>query len=381
MLKNFFKTVVRNLLRYKTYTLINIIGMGIGIAAMVWGYQTYRFSFSFDNFHPDQNNVYRVVTKKDGADDIKGIVPMAVAQAAKNEFAGIKETVKLDVGNMNIKSAKGETFAESVHFTDANFFDLFNFPLISGTHDLSDHSGVLITEQTAKKYFGNTNAVGKTLIFYAGESYAMPLTVKGVLKDLPVNSSIQFNLLTNFDNDLKEDGAKISADDWKWFVNAEFFKIPNPADVPLIAAGMNKYLPVQNQAREDWKVSGFKFISLHENANAQDGYISSNGLQHRPDDAAAYGPFIFGFLIFLSACLNFSNTTVARSNSRLKEIGMRKVMGSTYMQLMAQMLLECAFIILFAIALSALLNTWWLPAFNKMFVFVDVQANYFHDPQ
>ena len=380
MLKNFFKTVVRNLLRYKTYTLINIIGMSIGIAAMVWGYQTYRFSFSFDNFHPDQNNVYRVLTKKDGADDIKGIVPLPAVQAAKNEFAGIKETVKLDVSNMNIKSAKGETFAERVDFTDANFFDLFNFPLVSGTHNLTNHSSVLITEQTAKKYFGNENAVGKTLIFYAGESYAMPLTVKGVLKDLPVNSTIQFNFLTNFDNELKEDGTKVSADDWKWFANAAFFKIPNPADVPLIAAAMNKYLPVQNAAREDWKASGFKLITLHENA-LQNGYIGFNWLEHRPDDAAAYGPFIFAFLIFLSACLNFSNTTVARSNSRLKEIGMRKVMGSTYIQLIAQMLLECAAIVLFAIALSALLNTWWLPAFNKMFVFVDVQANYFHDPQ
>ncbi len=378
MLKNFFKIVVRNLLRYKAYTLINIIGMSIGIAAMVWGYQTYQFSFSFDNFHPDRDNVYRALTRKDGADDIEGIFPLAAVQAAKNEFAGIKETVRLDSKGMNIKSRKGETFAEQVHFTDPNFFDFFNFTLLKGTNNLKDHSSVLITEKTAKKYFGNEDALGKTLLFYAGESYSVPLTIRGVLKDLPVNSTIQFQFLTSFDNDLKPDGTKLNSDDWKWFLNAAFFKIPSSADVPSIAAGMNKYLPLQNKAREDWKASGFKFISLRESASQVD-VIRSNALFQRPDNAAAYCPFIFAFLILLSACLNFSNTTVARSNSRLKEIGMRKVMGSTYRQLIFQMLLECAIIVLAAIALSVLLNNWWLPAFNTMFVFVDVQANYFHD--
>src|SRR3978361_1632912 len=106
MFKNYFKVVLRNLLRYKTYTLINIIGMGIGIAAMVWGYQTYQFSFSYDNFHPDRNNVYRALTNKEGADDVKGIFPLAAVQAAKNDFARIKETVKLDSRLMNIKSIK-----------------------------------------------------------------------------------------------------------------------------------------------------------------------------------------------------------------------------------------------------------------------------------
>jgi putative ABC transport system permease protein len=378
MFKNYFKLVFRNLLRYKSYTLINIIGMGIGIAAMVWGYQTYQFSFSFDNFHPDRNNVYRALTNKEGADDVKGIFPLAAVQAAKNDFAGIKETVKLDSRLMNIKSIKGETFAEQVHFTDPSFFTFFNFPLVTGSDNLNDHNTVLITEKTAKKYFGNENPIGKILILYAGQSYAMPITVKGVLKDLPVNSTIQFDFLTNFDNELKDDGTKIEPNDWSFFVGAAFFKINNPADAAALATSMKRYLPLQNKAREDWKASGFKLITLNENATQVDT-IGSNALFQRPDNAATYGPLVFAFLILLSACLNFSNTTVARSNTRLKEIGMRKVMGSTYSQLIMQMLLECAVIILFAIALSIILNMWWLPAFNQMFEFVNVKADYLHD--
>ncbi len=379
MIKNFLKIVVRNLLRYKAYTFINIIGMGIGIAAMVWGYQTYRFSFSFDNFHPDVDNVYRGLTNKEGAEDIKGMFPVAVVQAAKDEFSGINQTVRLDSRGMNIKSIKGETFAENVHFTDPAFFDFFNFPLVTGNNDLNDLSSVLITEKTAKKYFGNEQeAIGKTLLFYAGESYAMPLTVRGVLKDVPLNSTIQFAFLTNFDNQVKPDGTKIISGDWSWFVDAAFFKIPDPGDAGTIATAMKKYLPLQNKAKQDWKASGFKFISLHANA-IQINEIGSNALFQRPDDGAAYGPMVFAFLILLSSCLNFSNTTVARANTRLKEIGMRKVMGSTYGQLILQMLLECAIIVMAAIALSVLINKWWLPVFNEMFVFVDIQADYLHD--
>ena len=123
-------------------------------------------------------------------------------------------------------------------------------------------------------------------------------------------------------------------------------------------------LPVQNKARQDWKASGFKLISLHENAVSQD--ISNNGLYERPEDSAAFGPIVLALLIFLSACLNFSNTTVSHANRRLKEIGMRKVMGSSHRQLVIQLLLECCFIVCLAVLLSAVF---------KSFLASDVQSN------
>jgi hypothetical protein len=329
MFKNYFKIAMRNLWRDKTYTLINIMGLAIGVAAMVWGFQDYRFSFSFDNFHPDKDNVYRALTFKEGADGVKGIFPMSVVAAAKNDFPGIEKVVRLDSRGLNIKAAQNEPFSEQVHFTDPAFFELFNFPLVKGNNNLADPNAVLLTEAMAKKYFGNQNPVGKTLLFYAGESYAKPLTVTGVLKDVPMNSSIRFGILTKFENQVKPDGSKILPDDWSWFLDAAFFKIPNQADANAAAAKFKKYLPLQNKAREDWKVSGFRLMSIREQSTKSD-FIGSNNLWERPEDSATYGPFVLAFLIFLSACLNFSNTTVARSNKRLKEIGMRKVMGSTF---------------------------------------------------
>lgn len=378
MLTNYFKIVFRNLWRYKGYALINIIGMAVGIAAMVWGFQTYQYSFSFDNFHKDKENIYRALSYQKDADMVKGVFPMAVVQQVQQDFAGIKEAVKYDSRGMNVKYDKSDAFAENVHFTDPAFFDLFNFPLVAGSNDISDKSAVLITEKIAKKYFGKETAVGKVVTMYAGETYSMPLTVKGVLKDIPANSTMQFNFLTNFENQLKADGKKIAPDDWAWVVDAAFFRIPDAANAARLQTEMKKYLPLQNKAKPDFVITGFKCVNMKEHA-AMRNMIAWNGLYTRPDDSAAFGPLILAFLIFLSACLNFSNTTVGRAGRRLKEIGMRKVMGSTYAQLMRQLLLECAVIVAASIALSVLLNMWWIPAFNQMFEGIQVKAEYLHD--
>lgn len=378
MFKNYFKTAIRNLWRYRSYTLINIIGLGIAIAAMVWGYLDYKYSFSYDSFNKDIDHVYRGLTYRQGAEGVQGVFPMAAVEAAKSDFAGIADVVKLQRGFLNIKTGRNDVFAESVSFTDPAFFKVFNFPLVAGNNDLNDESAVLITEKTAEKYFGQENPLGKTLLFYANESYAKPMTVKGVLKNPPHNSTIQFDFITSFNNLLKQDGSKIAAGDWGFLVDAAFFKIPKPTDAVALADAMKKYVPVQNDARQDWKASGFRLISLRENASLN-GVIRSNYLFERPTDPASYSAIILGILILLCACLNFSNTTVARSNSRLKEIGIRKVMGSTYRQLIFQMLFESGVIVFLAILVSVFLNMWWLPVFNEMFIYVDVRADYLHD--
>jgi putative ABC transport system permease protein len=379
MIKSYLKIVLRNMWRYKGYTLLNIIGMAIGIASMVWGYQEYRFCFSYDDFHKDGDKIYRALSYKEGANGAKGIFPMAAVMQAQNDFSGITKAVRFDSRGLNVTYDKNDPFAELVHFTDTGFFDLFNFPLLTGSYNISDKNALLITERTAKKYFGKTDAVGKSLILYSGETYAMPLTVTGVLKDLPVNSTLHFDFITNFENQLKADGTKIAPDDWRWMLDAAYFKIANAADARRLEKALDKYIPVQKKAREDWKTSGFKLITLNQNAKLSSFDMTENNLYPRPADAPAYGPLILALLIFLSACLNFSNTTVSRANRRLKEIGIRKVMGSSYRQLIFQMLLECGFIVILATLLSIFLNYLWFPTFNQMFEGVKIVADYFHD--
>jgi hypothetical protein len=380
VLLNYWKILFRNLWKYKNYTIINLVGMGIGIAAMVWSYQVYRYSFSFDNFHRDRDHVYRALTFKKDEDGLNGLFPMAAVKRASNDFAGIQSAVRYTARYLNIRHDTSETFAEYVHFTDPGFFVLFNFPLVSGTTNIDDPGATLLTESVAKKYFGNQDPVGKTLVFYAGESYARVLTVKGVLKDPPANSMFEFGMVTKFDNLVKEDGRKIEPDDWSVFIHAAFFKVPDQASAAVLEKAMNKYLPLQNKAREDARLSGFKLVTIRQAASWPDGVIGSNQLFRRPGDAATYGPLVLAFLIFLSACLNFSNTTVSHAGKRLKEIGIRKVMGSTYGQLMIQLLTEYAVIVMGATLLSIILNFWWMPAFNSMFRGIHVRADYLQDP-
>jgi len=209
MIKNYLKTALRNLWRFKSYTLINIIGLGVGIAAMVWGYQDYRFSFSFDNFHPDVDNVYRGLTYRQGGEGVYGVFPMAAVQSAKNDFFGITEVARINKSMVNIKSPRDETFTEVVDFTNPSFFKLFNFPLIEGSNDLNDRSAVLITQKTAEKYFGSwKSALGKTIKYENKDLY----TVTGILKNIPHNSDFPLSIVvpysamehTNLSNNLND---------------------------------------------------------------------------------------------------------------------------------------------------------------------------------
>lgn len=377
MFRNYLSVGLRNLWRAKQYTFINILGLGIGLASMVWAYQNYRFCFSFDDFHPDRETVFRGVVAKEGNEAWMGVFPMPIGPVAKAEFASIAEVVRMGHRGLDVKGGESEPFADDAHFVDPAFFSLFNFPVVKGHGDLNDRNAVIITGEIAAKYFGKKDPIGQTLIFYAGTDHQKPLTVKGVVKDPPMNSTIQFGMLTHLDNFRKGDGALLAEDDWSWFSDAVFFKLKDPAGAGRLAADFQKYLPLQHAAREDWKITKFRLISLAEHAKIAD--LSGNDLFERPEDSAAYGPFVLAVLIWLAACLNFANTTVARSNRRLKEMGIRKVMGGTRGQLRAQMLLECGAIVSTAFLVSVLINNWWLPTFNQMFLFTDAQADYLHD--
>ncbi|HMQ48707.1 MAG TPA: ABC transporter permease [Saprospiraceae bacterium] len=377
MLQNYIKIALRNLLKYRGYTLINVLGLGIGMAATVWAFQNYRFCYSFDNFHDQSDRVFRGIITKEGNEALMGVFPLPIALQAKEDFPNIEATVRYQHYGVDIKPESGEPFAEQVHFTDAAFFDCFHFPLLEGSNDLSNRNAILLTEKLAKKYFGDAESLGKTLAIYAGSPFQKNLTVTGVLQDVPMNSTLRFDLLTHFDNFRLSNGEQLDGNDWTWLADAVFFKLKNADDAASLANHFDQYLGMQHAAREDFKVSDFKLIALDEAAKMQ--RIGANNLFERPEDSAVYGPLVLALLILLASCLNFTNTTVARSGGRLKEMGIRKVMGSTRAQLSIQMLLEATAIVILAFVLSVIINWWWLPTFDSMFLYTDTQADYLHD--
>ncbi|HEY4934951.1 MAG TPA: ABC transporter permease, partial [Puia sp.] len=251
MFRNYCTIIIRNLRKNKLYTAVNIISLAVGIASIVWGFQTYRYGFSYNNFHKDQKNIFRVLTRVAGSDNLKGYCPEYLARMAKNDFPVVKETVRWDSRGLNVKADQNDPFEAQAHFTDPQFFDFFNFPLIRGTNQLGDRSTVLITQSAARKFFGDSDPLGKTLTFYSDEPFKMPLKVTGILKNPPFNSSFQFELITNNDNQLKPDGSLIKNDGWEWFSDAVFIRLSNPAEAPKLASDFAKYVPLQQSARQD----------------------------------------------------------------------------------------------------------------------------------
>jgi putative ABC transport system permease protein len=378
MFANYCRVMLRNFRRSGLYAFINILSLGIGIAAMIWGIQVYRFQTSYDQFHRNRDHIYRVLITVAGGDGLKGTCPAPVGEAAARDFPGVQAAVRWEGKPLNIQIGGKQPFSAWANFTDPAFFDLFTFPLIRGQVRLTDPSTALVTETAAKKYFGAADPLGKTLMLYSDQSYKKPLTVTGILKDPPTNSSFQFETLTSTDNFLGGDGSPLSKQDWSRISDAMFVKLADPSQAAQLDKAFGRYVPLEQAARQDIKVTSFHLVSLPQTA-AWSGVIGVNAMLERPGDAGVYGPLILAILILLSACLNFANTTVAQSRRRLKEIGIRKVMGSTRRQIMWQQLVECVLIVLPAIGLAMLLDMIWLPAYNAMLIHLDIRANYGND--
>lgn len=378
MIANYWRIVFRNLRKNRLYTLINMVSLGIGVAAMIWGIQGYRFYTSFDRFQVNRERVFRVLITVSGGDGLKGPCPAPLGAAAVRDYPAVREAVRWEQRPLAIVVPGKEPFATTANFTDAAFFEMFSFPLIRGRAEMGDPSTVVITETAAKKYFGGDDPLGKTLLFYSDQAYQRPLTVTGIVKDPPLNSSFQFETLTSTDNFLYYDGSPARKDDWGRISDAVFVKLSDPGAASQLGRDFSRYIPLEQAARQDLKVTSFALQSMSQLAG-ESNVIDKNALLERPGDAAIYAPLILGMLVLLSACLNFANTTVAQSRRRLKEIGVRKVMGSSIRQIMLQQLMECALIVLPAIGLAMLLDRFWLDAYNAMLPNTDIHTGYLRD--
>jgi len=196
MFANYCRILIRSLRKTSLYAFINILGLGIGIAAMIWGVQVYRFNTSYDSWHPNREHIFRVLITVAGGEGLKGPCPGPLSAAAVRDYPVVQRAVRWEGRGLSIQAPGKDPFAVQVHFTDPSFLDLFSFPLVHGHARLDDPSTVVITETAARKFFGGaTDAIGKTLVLYSDQPFKKPVTVTGILKDPPANSSFQFETL------------------------------------------------------------------------------------------------------------------------------------------------------------------------------------------
>ena len=371
MIKNYFKIALRNLLRNKVFSFINVAGLSIGLACCMLILLYTKDEVTFDAFHEKKNNLYRltckVVEQEGGKEEKFGIAYMVQGEVFKREIPEIEELVRVSPRQTIVKKG-AETFDEEIVWAEENFFSVFSFPLVAGDAKtvLKDLNSIVLTEEMAKKYFGTTDAIGKTLEIEIDNKF-QPFIVTGIAKQCPQNSSIQFRMLLSFNK-----YRQMNPDNY-WFNLGfpSFFVLRPNADLKAVEAKMAKIFEVQ--AKEQLvqeKKMGFTGIYTFGVQPFLDIHLDNSYKDHGVPNASnpMYSYILIGIALFilLIACINFVNLTIAQSLKRAKEIGLRKVIGGQRTQLIVQFLGESFLLCTIAFGIAFLLAEVSLPIFNDL---------------
>lgn len=374
MLSNYFKIAFRNLYRTKLYSILNIVGLGTAIALGIVGYVNYEFSQSFDSFHKNKENIYSINYKR--VEDNKfrkfSYTPMPVAPEIKNNIAGIKNVARISVGSGTIKYGD-KVFNEGFYFVDKDFFEIFSFPTIHGNYKtFNDNSGIIITNELAEKYFGKENPIGKQVLLSPDGENQFVFNISGVTNKLPQNSIINFDVVVPMDK-IKE-LRDFDPDIWTSWSRATFILTENNIQPSKIEQEIQKYIQISNEANPDFQMHSFFLVPLKEMASALNDIDGSPFNNMHP--AAVMTPSIIALAVLLLACFNFINTAIAFSSRRLKEIGVRKVMGSLRSQLIKQFLIENIVLCFIALVVGVLLATIFVPAYDNLWPEISLSINF-----
>ncbi|TKK68255.1 FtsX-like permease family protein [Ilyomonas limi] len=375
MFKNFFKTAFRNLLRNKIYAFINIAGLSIGLACAMLIMLYVKDEVSYDRFHANVGNIYRVVTQSIDKKGVKGRKDSNTGYFQGPRFGQnipeIKAFVRIQSNSIDIKTGT-EIKSQDMLYVDSSFLSVFSFPLKSGNPKtcLQEPNAVVLSEEMAKRQFGNKDAIGKVIMLKKDSAFE-PYTVTAVAKKCPQNSSIQFDVLLPF---ITPPDEMSNGENWfNFFLNT--FVVLNPnANVQAVDAKMQKVYKAES--KEALKLINEKFgpidfdneyflqpfADMHMNTELP----AQNGLSNASNPVYSYILSGIAIFILLIACINFINLTVARSVKRAKEIGIRKVVGSNRQQLILQFLGESFFLCTFAFVFAIVLVQLILPVFNDL---------------
>ncbi len=271
-------------------------------------------------------------------------------------------------------------FPSWLAYADPEFFNVFSFSFLAGKPaDLKDKSVIFVSDELAIKLFGTADVVGRQLTQVLGAKLK-EVVVAGVFKKQPANSSFREDAYMSYEAgaDEKKDFLE---NDWK-NRNTVFIKIDDPARVATVRQGIQKYIENNNVVREDFVIREFQLESLTGMAVRDEANdVNSTWTHSASPTAAVVAPVIMALLVLLIACFNMTNTAIAISSRRLKEIGIRKVMGSMRAQLIAQFIGETAFICFVALILGLVLGEVLLAAWNSLWEEMKLSSHYLDDPQ
>ncbi len=366
MFKNYLKTAWRNLLKNKFYSIINIVGLTIGLAVGILILLWVQDELSFDNFHHKTKNIYRVNAHigTGSSKQVWDYTQAPVATYAKKEVPGVKNAVRL---LMNYDHAvftwQNKTLKESnIAYTDPSFFQMFDFRLTKGNfkNPFPNNQSVVITQSTAKKYFGTENPIGKVLQADHKENF----TVTGVLEDFPGNSSINYDMLFPMEIVAKQYNGtgfwKSLDSDWGNFGFTTFLEVQPNASLKNIGEQLIR-IQLKNAPHIKVTVADNPFeLQPLEKIHLYKADGTSSGMQ------TVKIFLVVAFLILLIACINYVNLSTARSILRAKEVSIRKIIGAQKKQLFFQFITESVIFFSISLLLAFVLIVLLIPFYNQL---------------
>ncbi|OQP65606.1 ABC transporter permease [Niastella populi] len=379
MFKHYLKISFRNLAQQKVLTGINILGLSIGIACFSLFLLYAVNEFSYDRFHTKADRIYRIIEWWEGEGREpggSGSISTPVAPAMKKDFPDVEYAVRTtDRGCL--ARVNDHVFHTSITFADADFFNIFSFPLIRGdVHTaLKDPGHLVVTREKALTLFGTTDVVGKTIQIKIDTAYK-PFTISAVAENIPANSSKSFQLLGNFEHLANTEMVKQSSNNWHMTIGIDAFVLLKQesrlaTDHKRLALFRKKYAEEEIQDRKELKKgkgkkdqqqavqSGIRLQPLrdiHMNPQVEGGADPKN----------IWILITIAAAVLLIACINFTTLAIGRSAGRAKEIGVRKVMGSERKQLIVQFLSESFLLSVLSAVTGLILACVLLPLFNQL---------------
>lgn len=357
MFKNYLKITIRNFLKYKIYSFINISGLAIGMACCLLIMLWVQDELSFDKFHANAGSIYRVVVM-DRDNPARGVARVGApwGPALQREYAEVSNFVRFRFTGRSLVASGDKRFYESegLH-ADATIFQVFTFPLITGDPltALREPNSIVINEDLAEKYFGRTDPIGQTLTF----DNEVERKVTGVFKNVPHNSHMHFEFLLPFSSYQRWDVDKWDVNNFHLYLLIQKHSQATELEAKL-PEFVRSHISDERADEALVKLQPLTDIHLYSNLHRE---FEANG-----DITYVYLFAIVAFFILAIACINFVNLTTARSASRAREVAIRKVVGSRRQQLIGQFLGESVFLSVIALILAVVLSETLLPYFSEL---------------
>ena len=351
MFKNYFRVAIRNFLKNKLHSGINISGLAVGFAASIMIFLFARNELTYNAFHENAKSIYLVYKERitPTGTQITRDTWLPMGEALKNDYPDITNAMRTWDDNDWV-TYEGKKFQENVTYADPSLFDIFSFPLVAGDPAalFSDINSAVISQEIAKKYFGEENPIGRTITI----DYRTDYVVRGILEEIPQNSSIQIDILVPVESVPFYEENK---ENWDGSWLSTFVQLSDDASAASLEDQFPKFV-AKIWGEELNKSMNLKLTPLLE-------------LYNELTDANVYAYILLGIagIILVIASINFINLTTARSIERAREIGLRKVLGAFRHQLVKQFLNESLILCALALVLGICLLEFFLPVFNSYY--------------